>query len=210
MQLEQQQHDTDNDNNNDFSAFLLSEITVYNKYARFVSSDKKETWEQIVKRTEDMHVQKYATSKPEIVNEIKNAFEMVYRKEIMPSMRSLQFAGLAVDVNPSRLYNCAYIPICDMKAFSEIMFLLLSGCGVGFSVQEHHVKQLPIVKKANTEKTKRFLIQDSIEGWSDAIKALIKSHFNGTAQLVFDYRGIRPKGSTLRTTGGLAPGHEGL
>ena len=135
---------------------------------------------------------------------------MVYRKEIMPSMRSLQFAGLAVDVNPSRLYNCAYIPVCDTKAFSEIMFLLLSGCGVGFSVQEHHIKQLPIVKKANTEKTKRFLIQDSIEGWSDAIKALIKSHFNGTAQLVFDYRGIRPKGSTLRTTGGLAPGHEGL
>ena len=195
-----------------FSSFLLSEITIYNKYAKFSSSSntrQKESWEQIVTRTKNMHLLKFQQY-PDIVSDIHRAFEFVYSKSVMPSMRSLQFAGLAIDVNPSRLYNCAYIPLCDTKAFSETMFLLLSGCGVGFSVQHHHVQQLPCVKKANTEKTKRFLIQDSIEGWSDAVKALMKSHFFGTAQILFDYRAIRPKGSMLHTAGGLAPGHEGL
>lgn len=192
----------------DLGSYLLSEITVYNKYARFIDADlnKKESWRDIVERTRNMHVHKF----PALVDDINDAFAYVDSKFVMPSMRSLQFAGLAIDVNPVRIYNCAYLPICDTKAFPEIMFLLLSGCGVGYSVQNRHVLQLPIVKKANTERTRRFLIQDSIEGWADSVKALVKSHFNGTARIVFDYRGIRPKGSPLRTAGGIAPGHEGL
>lgn len=192
----------------DFGSFLLSEITTHNKYAKYVddSLERKEAWTDIINRATGMHLKKF----PELAPDIEKAFDFVRSKRVMPSMRSLQFAGLAIELNPARIYNCAFLPVNDVKAFGEIMFLLLSGCGVGYSVQRHHVEQLPKLKMASSERTRRFLIQDSIEGWADAVKALAKSHFNGTARIVFDYRAIRAKGSRLNTAGGIAPGHEGL
>lgn len=192
----------------DFAGYMLSELTIYNKYSKQLNdkSEEKESWDRIVSRTVDMHVKRF----PELQDEIVEAFKLVRLRQILPSMRCLQFAGLAIEINPVRLYNCCYIPVCDIKAFGEIMFLLLSGCGVGFSVQTHHVLQLPCIQKPNLERSKRFLVQDSLEGWSDAIRALMKSYFNGTTKLNFDYRGIRPRGSPLRTAGGHAPGHEGI
>jgi len=123
-------------------------------------------------------------------------------------MRSLQFAGKPIELNNARIFNCSFLPIDDWRAFSEIMFLLLSGCGVGYSVQTHHVEQLPEIKVPT--KHKRYLIGDSIEGWADAVRMLCKAYFQGAPLPLFDFRDIRPKGAQLITVGGKAPGPEPL
>ena len=127
-------------------------------------------------------------------------------------MRSLQFAGKPIQVSPNRLYNCSYLPVDDIEAFNEIMFLLLSGCGVGYSVQQHHIKDLPVITKPYMKRSKRFVIGDSIEGWSDSVKVLIKSYLGGNkaSKINFDYTCIRPKGARLVTSGGKAPGPQPL
>ena len=139
---------------------------------------------------------------------IEKAYELVYEKKVLPSMRSLQFAGAAIKQSPSRIYNCAYLPIDDYRAFSEVMFLLLGGTGVGYSVQKHHVEKLPAITKPT--KKRRYLVGDSIEGWADCIKMLMKAYFGGKPEPDFDFGGIRPKGALLITSGGKAPGAEPL
>ena len=139
---------------------------------------------------------------------IEEAYKLVYDKKILPSMRALQFSGKPIEINNARIYNCCYLPIDDYRCFSEIMFLLLSGCGVGYSVQTNHVEKLPEIKKPL--KTKRYLVGDSIEGWADAIKMLFKSYLTGSPLPLFDFRDIRPKGARLITAGGKAPGPEPL
>ena len=153
-----------------------------------------------------MHITKF----PELKGPIEDAYKFVYNKKVLPSMRSMQFAGKPIEISPNRIYNCAYIPIDDWRAFGETMFLLLGGTGVGYSVQKHHIEQLPEIRKPNKNKTRRFLIADSIEGWADAVKALMKSHFFGGSMLRFDYSDIRPKGARLVTSGGKAPGPQPL
>jgi ribonucleoside-diphosphate reductase alpha chain len=102
------------------------------------------------------------------------------------------------------------MPIDDWRAFGESMFLLLGGTGVGYSVQKHHVEKLPEIQKPNMKRTRRFLVNDSIEGWADAVKALMRSYFNGGSKLRFDFSDIRPKGARLITSGGKAPGPQPL
>jgi ribonucleoside-diphosphate reductase alpha chain len=133
---------------------------------------------------------------------------MVYAKKVLPSMRSLQFAGKPAEINNARMFNCSFLPVDDFRSFSEAMFLLLSGCGVGFSVQSHHVDKLPEIKIPTREK--RYLINDSIEGWADAVHMLMKAYLKGGARPRFDFRDIRPKGEQLVTAGGKAPGPEPL
>jgi ribonucleoside-diphosphate reductase alpha chain len=123
-------------------------------------------------------------------------------------MRSLQFAGKPIELNNARIFNCSFLPIDDWRSFSEIMFLLLSGCGVGYSVQTHHIEQLPEIKVPT--KSKRYLIGDSIEGWADAVRMLCKAYFTGAPLPLFDFRDIRAKGAQLITVGGKAPGPEPL
>jgi len=127
-------------------------------------------------------------------------------------MRSLQFGGKSIEISPNRVYNCAYLPIDSVDSFNEIMFLLLGGTGVGYSVQNHHVSQLPSISKPHSKRTKRFLIGDSIEGWADAIKVLMKSYMGDkrNSKVDFDYSDIRPKGAQLVTSGGKAPGPQPL
>jgi ribonucleoside-diphosphate reductase alpha chain len=153
-----------------------------------------------------MHLKKY----PQLETEIEEAYKLVYSKKVLPSMRSLQFGGKPIEISPNRVYNCAYLPIDDLHAFSETMFLLLGGTGVGFSVQTHHVEKLPEIRKPNPKKHKRFLVGDSIEGWADAVKAVIKSYFKGGSTINFDFSDIRPKGAMLVTSGGKAPGPQPL
>ncbi len=186
---------------------ILSDITVYMKYAKYIPSvNRRETWDELVTRNKDMHIEKY----PKLRNEITEAYEYVYAKKVLPSMRSLQFGGKPIEISPNRIYNCAYLPIDDYRAFGETMFLLLGGTGVGYSVQKHHVDKLPEIRKPNLDRTRRFLIADSIEGWADAVKALVKSYFQGTSKLKFDFSDIRPKGARLITSGGKAPGPQPL
>lgn len=185
---------------------LLSDIVVYNKYAKYNKTLKRrETWEEIVDRYKNMMIKKYPTLSEEIVNNI----QFIYDKKVLPSMRALQFAGAAIEKNESRINNCAYLPIDDYRAFSEVMFLLLGGTGVGYSVQKHHVNKLPDIKKG--KKQVKYLIPDSIEGWADAVKALMKGYFGITKTIPrFDYSEIRPRGAELKTAGGKAPGPEPL
>ena len=186
---------------------ILSEITVFMKYAKYVPElQRRETWEELVTRNKQMHLKKY----PNLSQEIEEVYKMVYDKKILPSMRSMQFAGKPIEISPNRIYNCAYLPIDDVRAFGETMFLLLGGTGVGYSVQKHHVDCLPEIRKPNTKRHKRFLIADSIEGWADAVKALIKSYFTGGSRIDFDFSDIRPKGARLITSGGKAPGPQPL
>ena len=191
----------------ELSSKILSDITVYMKYARFNHDlNRRETWDEIVTRNKEMHLKKF----PNLKEEIDNVYQLVYDKKVLPSMRSMQFAGKPIDIAPNRIYNCAYIPMDDWRSFSEVMFLLLGGTGMGFSVQKHHIEKLPEVRKPNLNRKRRYLINDSIEGWADSIKFLMKTYFNGGSNIVFDYSDIRPKGARLITAGGKAPGPQPL
>ena len=188
---------------------ILSDITVYMKYAKYKPElNRRETWEELVTRNKNMHLKKY----PNLVDEIESAYKYVYDKKVLPSMRSLQFGGKPIEISPNRVYNCAYLPIDSIDCFHEIMFLLLGGTGVGYSVQHHHVEKLPNINKPYSKRTRRHLIGDSIEGWADAIKVLIKSYMGDkrSSKIVFDYSDIRPKGAQLVTSGGKAPGPQPL
>jgi len=186
---------------------ILSDIAVYMKYARYLPTKKRrETWDELVTRNKKMHIKKY----PSLKDEIEEAYEYVYEKKVLPSMRSMQFGGKPIEVAPNRIYNCAFLPIDHVSSFGECMFLLLGGTGVGYSVQSHHVEKLPEIQKPNAKRTRRFLIADSIEGWADAVKALMNSYFKGGSKLRFDFSDIRPKGSKLITSGGKAPGPQPL
>ena len=187
---------------------ILSEITVYMKYAKFVPElNRRETWEELVTRNKEMHQKTY----PNLKEEIDEKYKLVYDKKVLPSMRSLQFGGKPIEISPNRVYNCAYLPIDHIDSFSETMFLLLGGTGVGYSVQKHHVEKLPMIQKPYPKRKRRFLIGDSIEGWADAIKVLMKSYMNGGGSRVeFDFSDIRPKGAMLVTSGGKAPGPQPL
>jgi ribonucleoside-diphosphate reductase alpha chain len=195
--------------NKELNKKILSDITVYMKYAKYLPElNRRETWEELVTRNKEMHQKRY----PELYNAIEENYRYVYKKKVLPSMRSLQFSGKPIEISPNRLYNCSYLPIDHTDSFSETMFLLLSGCGVGYSVQQHHVKKLPYITKPFKGRTRRFVIGDSIEGWSDAIKVLIKSYLGSkrSSKIKFDYSDIRPKGALLVTSGGKAPGPQPL
>lgn len=187
----------------DASQKILSEITVFNKYARYLPEiSRRETWQELCERNMAMHIRKY----PILKNEIQEVYkEFVLTKKVLPSMRSLQFGGNSIELSNNRMYNCAYLPIDHSDAFSETMFLLLGGTGVGYSVQKHHVDKLPLISGPK-DKKRRFLIGDSIEGWADAIKILVEASFYNKSEPIFDYRDIRPKGARLVTSGGKAPG----
>lgn len=185
---------------------ILSDLTIHTKYAKYIPElNRRETWDELVTRNKDMHLLKF----PQLADEIEDAYTFVYQRKVLPSMRSMQFGGKTIDINNTRIFNCSYLPIDDYRAFSETMFLLLSGCGVGYSVQTHHIDKLPEIRKP--VKKKRYLVGDSIEGWADAVRMLTKAYF-GVINSVpdFDFRDIRPKGAQLITTGGKAPGPEPL
>ena len=182
---------------------ILSELVTYSKYAKYLPTEnRRETWDEITDRSRDMHIERY----PHLADEIIEAFEFMRRKEVLPSMRSAQFAGKPIELAPNRIYNCAYAQIDHPKVFSELMFLLLGGSGTGYSVQKQHIEHLPPIQAPKTNRTRRFLIGDSIEGWADAVDALMQCYFKGKMRIRFDFSDIRPLGALLKTSGGRAPG----
>ena len=190
----------------DKSNKILSDLVVFNKYAKYVAGEeRRETWKEIVDRYINMMKKKY----PELKKEINSNSKFLYDKKVLMSMRAAQFSGAAIEKSESRVYNCAYLPIDDYRAFSETMFLLLGGTGVGYSVQRDHVNQLPEIHKP--KKKQKYLVSDSIEGWADAVRHLMSSYFGmRKTKPVFDFSDIRPKGARLITAGGKAPGPEPL
>ena len=154
----------------------LADITVFNKYARFDNNlNRRENWNEIVTRNMEMHKTKY----PHIADKIEDIYrEFVYTKKVLPSMRSLQFGGKPILMAENRIFNCAYMPAESTKFFSELMFLLLGGTGVGYSVQGRHTNKLPKIKAPESDQEYKYQIQDSIVGWADAVKVVCKAFFN--------------------------------
>ena len=186
-------------------AKILSDITVFMKYAKYDrKKERRENWKELVTRNKKMHLEQY----PALKDDIDAAYKFVFDKQVLPSMRSLQFAGKPIVINNARLYNCCFLPVDHVDAFSEVMFLLLSGTGVGYSVQTHHVEKLPEITKPI--RTRRYLVGDSIEGWADAVKVMISAYLKGKALPLYDFSDVRPKGAMLVTSGGRAPGPEPL
>lgn len=186
----------------------LSDITVFNKYAKYIpAKGRRENYEEIVTRNKEMHQRKY----PQLVEQIEDVYQhYVLTKKVLPSMRSLQFGGRPIELAHNRIFNCAYMPAEDYHFFPELMFLLLGGTGMGYSVQSHHINKLPSVTEPKSRDYHKFQVQDSIVGWADAIKVVAKAFLCGGALPAFDYRDIREKGSELVTTGGQAPGPDPL
>ena len=195
----------------------LMNYTFVSKYARWIPEKKRrETWNEAVLRVKDMMLDKYE-DKPEAKEEIEWAYEMMRKKRVLGSQRALQFGGKPIFKHNARIYNCI-TSFCDrLRFFQECMYLLLCGCGTGFSVQQHHVKKLPNMVKSKSG-AKKFVIPDTIEGWSDAVGVLVSSYFNqkelfpeyAGKTVKFDYSQIRPAGAFLNSSGGKAPGPEPL
>lgn len=191
----------------DLSQQILSDVAVFNKYAKYIYEvNRRETWQEIGERNMSMHIRRF----PQLSKEIQQVYKaQVLNKKVLPSMRSMQFGGRPIELNHTRMFNCAYAPVDNLLIFSETMFLLLGGTGMGYSVQKHHVAKLPVVC-GTSKKTRKFLVSDNIEGWADAVKVLMRAYFEGKSDPSFDYRDIRPKGARLITAGGKAPGPDPL
>lgn len=184
---------------------FLSDLVIHTKYSNFIPNEhRKQNWNECVDVLQQMHMEQY----PKLTDEIVANSIFIRNKLVLPSMRSIQFGGSPIKFAPNRMYNCAFVAVDDPFVFSEIMFLLLCGVGVGYSVQKRHVSQLPEIRQP--QGYRRFLIPDSIEGWSDAVRALVYAYMRGKPMPRFDYGDIRPKGSMIKKTGGLAPGSEYL
>ena len=194
---------------------ILSDITVHMKYAKFnADKQRRETWEEIVERNKMMHIDKYNLlydNNATFRNLLDSTYDMVKEKKILPSMRSMQFGGEAIKVANNRVYNCAFMPVDSYNSFSEAMFLLLGGTGVGYSVQKINIDKIPSRVSKPKEKmiSISYQIGDSIEGWADAVRQAVISKMFGI-ETVFDYSQIRPKGSIIKTSGGRAPGPKPL
>ena len=184
---------------------LLSDIVAYRTYAKHLTSqNRRETLEETLNRNLSMYLEKY----PKLSRDIIKAFKQVHDFNVMPSMRSLQFGGEAIFKNNVRLFNCSFANITYPRIFAEALFLLLSGTGFGYSVQNHHIKQLPSLRLPKEEGI--YIVHDSIEGWAEALNQLMSAYFFGSIRPVFDFSKIRDKGSYLVTTGAKAPGPEPL
>jgi hypothetical protein len=189
----------------------LSDYTIYAKYARYNPEKKRrETWQEQVDRVFGMHERKFKhilETNQEFKEDFEFAKQQVYKKRVLGSQRSLQFGGPQIEKHNTKLYNCAYTYVSRPEVFSEIMYLLLCGVGVGFSVQSHHIAHIPEIRP-RTGNTAIHIIEDSVEGWADAVDVLMKSYFHGFF-VEFDYSLIRPEGSII--SGGFkAPGPKGL
>ncbi len=199
----------------------ISDYIAMSKYARWREDlGRRELWHEAATRVFDMHRARFASmlgrevagigrTMGELIDEAEAA---VRDRQALPSMRSMQFGGTAIQVNNARMYNCTYGHIDAPRKFAQALWLLLSGTGVGFSVQKHHVARLPVFPlraAADELPVVHFTIPDTIEGWSDALHALVMSYYEGT-YVEFDYSEIRAKGAVLRTSGGRAPGHQPL
>ncbi len=198
----------------------LQNYTFVSKYARWLEDkNRRETWKEAVERVKSMMHTMYADKN--ISKDIDWAYDMMYKKKVLGSQRALQFGGEPILKRHAKIYNCTS-SYCDrLRFFQECFWLLLCGSGTGFSVQKHHVAKLPTLEH-NVEKNSlgsKFIIEDSIEGWSDALGVLLSSYFSKPVEefkqyknsyVVFDYSNIRPKGSSLNSGVGKAPGFEPL
>jgi ribonucleoside-triphosphate reductase len=197
----------------------LQNYTFVSKYARWIEDkNRRETWKEAVERVKNMMHTKYADFG--VSEDINWAYDMMYKKKILGSQRALQFGGEPILKRHAKIYNCT-ASYCDRpRFFQECFWLLLCGSGTGFSVQKHHVAKLPTLEhEVEPGIGTKYVIEDSIEGWADALGVLLSSYFSKPVEefkqyknchIVFDYSNIRTKGSSLSSGVGKAPGFEPL
>jgi len=197
----------------------LQNYVFVSKYARWLEDkNRRETWKEAVDRVRNMMHTRYDSFGLE--QEIDWAYDMMYKKKVLGSQRALQFGGEPILKRHAKIYNCTS-SYCDrLRFFQECFWLLLCGSGTGFSVQKHHVAKLPELEhNVQPGIGTKYVIEDSIEGWSDALGVLLSSYFSEPIEefkeykntyVVFDYSNIRPKGSSLSSGVGKAPGFEPL
>ena len=197
----------------------LQNYTFVSKYARWIEDkNRRETWKEAVERVKNMMLEKYCEFG--INKDIEWAYDLMYKKKILGSQRALQFGGDPILKRNAKIYNCTS-SYCDrLRFFQECFWLLLCGSGTGFSVQKHHIAKLPSLEHTpDPNLATKYLIDDSIEGWSDALGILLSSYFSKpvdefkqyrNCHIVFDYSDIRVKGSSLASGVGKAPGYEPL
>ena len=222
MSLENKQYYTDLENVNSKEVYnQLPDYTRIARYAQYNSKKKRrENWVEQTERVFKMHKVKFSNhlENPEFIEIFNFAKDMVSKKNVLGSQRALQFGGPAILNKNTRMYNCSSTYIDRVRVFQEIMFTLLCGVGVGFSVQKHHISKLPEIQKPDSEEKDIFQVPDSIEGWSDAVGVLLSSYFKTDQtfpewfgkNVIFDFSLVRPAGSPISHMGGKAPGPDGL
>lgn len=189
-------------------ANALPSYIVASKYARHsVSLGRREVWDEICSRDEMMMHNRFADRGIEFAGLIQRAYGFMRRKEVLPSMRSAQFAGAAMESDNARGYNCSFTLIDRWRAFQEGFYLLLCGCGVGYSVQWRHIDQLSPILRVDRGRVIHHTVADTIIGWADALGALVESFTVSGTWVEFNYSGVRAEGVPLKTSGGKAPGH---
>lgn len=187
---------------------LLSNLKFYESYSKYREDlGRKETWEESVENVMEMHYEKFKGVEELLpyLDSAKNAYK---NKQILASQRNLQFRGDSISRHNAKLFNCSSTYIDRVEVFKQIMYILLNGCGAGYSVEKRFTDKLPELKVRKQE-TVTHVVEDSVEGWALAVDALMNSFFNGTEQIRFDGSLVRPEGAFI--SGGFkAPGYEPL
>lgn len=207
----------------------MADYVFYAKYAKYnTSKGRRETWPETIERVFNMHtthlksILKTDTIDEELQDYLDMAKLYMRQKRVLGSQRALQFGGEPILKHSEKIFNCSALYLDKARSFQEIMYILLCGCGSGFSVQKHHIAKLPNIRKHKEGKRTRWVVNDSIEGWADALGALMQSYFEDpvaiedfkysgdlSSGIDFDFSHIRPEGAMING-GFIAPGPKGL
>jgi ribonucleoside-diphosphate reductase alpha chain len=183
----------------------LSEYVFKSRYARWLDKEgRRETWHETVQRYCDFWATRMGSVFP-----YDYIYNGIYNLDIMPSMRALMTAGPALERDNIAGYNCSYIPIDDPKAFDEVMFILMNGTGVGFSVERQFINRLPEIPEHLFDSDTTIVVPDSKQGWASSFRQLISLLYSGQVPR-WDVSKVRPAGARLKTFGGRASGPEPL
>lgn len=185
---------------------IYQDVIALSRYARFIpEKNRRETWDETVDRL----VTYLETKTPELKKELKEVREAVLNLEVMPSMRLLMTAGEACDRDNISAYNCSYLAVNNKRAFSEALYILMNGTGVGFSCERQEIDRLPAIPSDLKDCDDLIVVEDSKLGWAKAFKKLLSSLYEGDIPK-FDFSRVRPAGARLKTFGGRASGPEPL
>lgn len=185
----------------------LGELVYLRSYARWLEEgERRETWPETVDRLVGFLFKDKGLGES-LVSEIR---EGILKQEITPSMRSLWASGVFASIDNTSIYNCSFMPIDNLKAFSELIYILMQGTGAGFSVESKFIQNLPTVCPINASLTASHVVDDSSEGWADCIYFTVFHAWKGYGSINLDYSQVRPRGSRLVTKGGRASGPEPL
>ena len=186
---------------------LYQEYIHQSRYSRYRDDlNRRETWPETIDRVKSFWMKRIPTG---LRQELNAAMAAVENMEVMPSMRVMMSAGKALENHNVAGYNCAYVPVDDPRVFSEIVYILMCGTGVGFSVEKQYVRNLPSLPETMGETDTTIKVQDSKLGWAKAYKELISLLYSGVVPK-WDMSGVRPAGARLKTFGGRASGPDPL